>query len=808
MRRILTLCLLFAIFTTTAHSQPVMNQTQSPDQPQARRQEGAELFKLSDVRLLDGPFKDAMEVNRTYLLKLKPDRLLAPFLIDAGLKPKAEMYPNWESSGLGGHTAGHYLSALANMCAATDDKQCRQRLDYMVSELARCQEAHGNGYVGGVPNSKQLWDEVAAGNIRASGFGLNDRWVPWYNLHKTFAGLRDAYVVAGNEQAKRVLIKLADWCDRLVANLTDAQMQDMLRAESGGMNEVLADVAEITGKPKYLALARRFNHQAILQPLEHQQDKLNGLHANTQVPKVVGFQRIAALTGNRDYHRAAVFFWEQVTGHRTIAIGGNSISEHFPAPDQSIQWIESREGPETCNTYNMLRLTEQLFEAEPEGRYADFYERAMFNHILSTQDPEHGGYVYFTPARPRHYRVYSQPQQSFWCCVGTGMENHTKYGRFIYAHNDDSLYLNLFVASELTWKDKGLTLRQDTKFPDQPSTKLTFTLDKPVKLALRIRHPYWASDAGFTVSVNGEPQAVDSEPSSFVTIDREWHSGDVVEVALPMRLHTEPLPYLDQYVAVMDGPIVLAAPTGNEDMPDLFAGSGRMDHVAHGPLEPLDKAPMLVTEPGELTKLIKPVSGEPLTFTAPDAIEPDSFDKLELIPFFRLHEQRYMMYWRSVTPEQYTDALAQIAAAEQAKLRLDRATVDRVAPGEQQPETEHNFKGEQTETGIWQDRHFRHTRDWFSYDLKTNGKRGLALMVTYFGSDQREFDILVNGKLLESVSLKASKPGQFIDVRYPIPAEMVKQAKDGVLTVRFQAKPGSMAGGIFDVRLLHEVKTR
>ncbi len=761
-----------------------------------------ELFALTDVRLLDGPFKHAMDVNLEHLLKFDPDRLLAPFLTDAGLEPKAEKYPNWESNGLDGHTAGHYISALAITYAATGNKECKQRLDYMVSELARCQEAHGDGYVGGIPNGKQMWDEIAAGDIRTSGFGLNDRWVPWYNLHKTFAGLRDAYLIGGNEQAKEVLIKLADWCGKLVSDLSDAQVQDMLRAEHGGMNEVLADVGAITGNKKYIELASRFNHRAILEPLVQQRDELNGLHANTQVPKVVGFERIAHLTHNNAYHRAARFFWERVTQHRTLAFGGNSTSEHFPSPNQSIRWIESREGPETCNTYNMLRLSEQLFCAEPEARYADFYERAMLNHILSTQHPEHGGYVYFTPARPRHYRVYSQPEQAFWCCVGTGMENHGKYGEFIYAHSDDSLWVNLFVASELTWKDKGLTLTQQTRFPDEPSTKLVLNLEEPRQFALKIRHPSWASADGFSISIRGETVQIDARPGSYVAVDREWHDGDVVDVQLPMQISVEPLPYMDEYVALMYGPVMLAAPTSREDMTGLLAGSGRMDHVAHGPLRALDQAPMFVAEVDQLLVLVKPVAGESLTFDASEAIEPDTFDSLKLEPFFRLHDHRYMMYWRSVDPQAYQEVVKQLAEVEQQRLRLDRATVDRVVPGEQQPETEHNFKGENSEAGIWQDRRFRHAHGWFSYDLNSNGNDKLDLMVTYFGSDRRAFEILINGVRLESVSLSAPQPGEFVDVRYPIPATFVNKSKNGMLTIRFQARPGSMAGGIFDVRLL------
>lgn len=765
-----------------------------------------ELFQLSDVELLDGPLRHAVEVNRSMLLRHDPDRLLSPFLLEAGLEPKAPKYPNWENTGLDGHTAGHYLSGLANTAAALDDDECRERLAYMVAELARCQEASGDGFVGGTPGSRELWAEVARGDIRAGGFSLNDRWVPLYNLHKTFTGLRDAYRVAGNEQAKEVLVRLADWCGRLVANLDDAQMQTMLQSEHGGMNEVLADVSVITGDEKYLRLAERFCHRWLLDPLAAGEDRLSGIHANTQVPKVVGFERIAALNGDRRLHDASLYFWENVVGGRTIAIGGNSISEFFPAPNQSIRWIEQREGPETCNTYNMMRLTEELFAASPEARFADFYERAVYNHALSAHHPEHGGYVYFTPARPRHYRVYSQPEVCFWCCVASGMENQSRYGQFLYAHDDEGLYVNLYAPSRLEWRDKGVEVRQATRFPDEQRTSLTFSVEKPVTMAVRLRHPNWVPKGAFRVSVNGEAQAIESAPSSYVELTREWREGDRVDVELPMHTVAEPLPYLDEYVALVHGPIVLAAKTGTEDLVGLIADEARMAHVAAGPLEPTSKAPVLVGSIDEVTQALRPVAGKPLTFTLAGAVRPDSFDRLELEPFFRVHDARYMLYWRRLSEESYAKSLAEAEAAERMKLALDRATIDHVLPGEQQSEVGHQFRGAESETGIWLSRRFRHGTGWFEYVLDAGDHRDVALRVTYFGSDQRRFTIGVNGEELADVEFNAPKPGEFVDVDYPIPAEQLESATDGALTVRFEAKPNSMAGGIFDVRLVDRKK--
>ncbi len=430
------------------------------------------------------------------------DRLLAPYLREAGLETKAKPYGNWESSGLDGHTAGHYLSALSTMIASgadTPDGELKHRLDYMVSELGRCQKVSTDGYVGGVPGSAELWKAIAAGNVDT----INRKWVPWYNLHKLYAGLRDAYWFAGNQQARKILVRCGDWCGQITAGLSEEQMQRMLGQEHGGMNEVLADIYAITGDEKYLRLAQRFNHQAVLDPLERHEDQLTGKHANTQIPKVVGLERIATLTGDTNADSGARFFWENVTGKRTVAFGGNSVSEHFNDPKNFSGMLESREGPETCNTYNMLRLTEELFASRPSAVYADYYERALYNHILASINTERPGYVYFTPIRPEHYRVYSQPDKCFWCCVGTGMENPGKYGEFIYAQATNGVYVNLFIASEINVTNLGLTLRQETIFPDEPRTRLTLKLKKSVAFTLFIRHPAWVATGEFSVKVNG-----------------------------------------------------------------------------------------------------------------------------------------------------------------------------------------------------------------------------------------------------------------------------------------------------------------
>ena len=761
----------------------------------------AKLFPLTSVRLLNGPFEAAAKANREYMLAMDPDRLLAPFRREAGLPIRKPSYGNWESSGLDGHTGGHYLSALADMVAAghdTKDGELRHRLNYMVDELELCQEASPDGYVGGVPGSRAFWKEIAAGHIEA----FNTKWVPWYNLHKTFAGLRDAYLVAGNTKARAILVRLADWAANITASLTDEQMQRMLGYEHGGMNEVLADVYAITGDSKYLALAKRFSHRAILDPLEKNEDRLTGLHANTQIPKVVGFERIATLTGDKVEDGAARFFWDDVTRLRSVAFGGNSVSEHFNDPKNFSGLLEHREGPETCNTYNMLRLTEGLFATEPKATYADYYERALYNHILASVDTDHPGFVYFTPIRPGHYRVYSQPEQCFWCCVGTGMENPGRYGRFIYAKAEDGLYVNLFVPSELSVPESGLTLRQETKFPDEEHTRLSIKLKHPATMTIYVRHPGWVSKAGFSVKVNGKAFPTDSDPSSYVPIHRLWKDGDVVDLHLPMTTTVEGLPDGSSWVAILRGPILLASPTGTQDQFGLHAGDGRGDHIAFGPLVPLDKMPALLTSSKELPKfVVADKAAGPLRFRLVDVAVPASNHGIPLEPFFRIQESRYQMYWSLTTKEGLAERQARLVEEERAKLARDAATVDAVAVGEQQPEVDHAMTGDGLETGIFNGRRWRHGRT-VQYTLNTHGETAIDLAVTYSGGDAgRTFDVFVNDTLLATQALIGDKPGKFFEVRYPIPASAISAAKEEKVTVKFVGRQ-TLAGGLYDVRLL------
>ncbi len=765
-------------------------------------------FPLSDVTLLDGPFKHARDLNIQTLLKYDVDRLLAGYRKEAGLPEKAKSYLNW--AGLDGHIAGHYLSAMAMNCAATNNEECKRRMEYIIAELKACQDANGKnypdwgiGYVGAVPNSKQIWSTLQKGDFAA----FHSAWVPWYNVHKMYAGLRDAWLYAGNEEAKNVFLKFCDWAINITASLSDAQMQSMLDTEQGGMNEVLADAYQMSGDEKYLVAAKRFSHRMLLDPMAEGIDNLDNKHANTQVPKAIGFDRIGELSNDVKYAKAGNFFWQTVTTNRSLAFGGNSRRESFPSASACTDFINDVEGPESCNSYNMLKLTEDLFRKNPSAKYVDYFERTLYNHILSTQNPVNGGYVYFTPVRPRHYRVYSAPNEAMWCCVGSGMENHSKYNEFIYTHSNDSLFLNLFIASELNWRKRGVKIKQQTNFPFEEQTKLTVT-EGSSRFKLLVRYPSWVKDGALKIIVNGKAVSYTSHPSSYVAIDRLWKKGDVVKVILPMHNTIEHLPNVPEYIAFMHGPILLSAKTGTEDLQGLIADDSRWGHIPSGKKLPIDKAPIIVEDNlASLTNKLKPVAGKPLNFTAPQ-IKLINPIPVVFEPFFKIHDTRYMMYWMALSNNQYRSYLDSITVLENQRLELDKRTIDFVAPGEQQPEVDHSMQRQNSNTGNNMDEFWRDARNgFFSYKLSTNKETGLSLIVRYWGAESgnRKFDIYIdNEKLItEDISGKWNER-KFQEVEYAIPDEMLK-GKKGV-RVKFQPLQGNTAGAVYYIRLARKKK--
>ncbi len=598
---------------------------------------------LSDVRLTGGPLKHAQELDARYLLKLDPDQILYYLRKAAGLQPKASHGDGgWDGPGrdLAGHIAGHYLSALSYMYAATGDPRFKQRADYMVEQLKEIQDKQGDGYIGALMGAervggtnrlvqgKTLFEEVARRQIRSSPFDLNGMWSPWYVEHKIFAGLRDAYHYTGNRQALEVEIKFAGWVSTIVTHLTDAQDQRMLRTEFGGMNEVLADLYADTGDRRWLALSGKFEHRAVVDPLAHHEDILGGLHENTQVPKLIGELARYIFTGNKTDGSAAKFFWNQVVFHHSFATGGAGHNEYFGPPDKLNDIVEGRDD-ESCPVYNMLKMTRTLFAIRPEAKYADFLERALFNHVLASIDPNDGQTCYMVPVGQGVQHEYQDMFRSFTCCVGTGMEDHALLGYGIYYESGDKLWVNLYAPSTARWRAEGVNLKMQTDFPEGQHAALEFELHSPKNFTVALRRPAWAGKE-FAVTINGRPVHPLPPPDSYVEVSRRWRNGDTATLVLPKRLHEQPLPDNPRRVALMWGPLVLAG--------DL------------GPIKPQRAHPRRSDSP-EIrflaadqppSRWLKPVAGEPGTFRTDGVGRPKD---VTLKPFYLLPERTYGIYW-------------------------------------------------------------------------------------------------------------------------------------------------------------------
>ena len=732
-------------------------------------------FDLREVRLLEGPFKRAMELDRAYLLSFDTDRLLHTFRVNVGLPSAARPLGGWAepNSEVRGHFEGHFLSACALMYASTGDERLKAKGNQMVAGLAECQQKAGYGYLSAYPES--FIDRVEK---------QQQVWAPYYTLHKIFAGLLDMYVYADNAQALEVARKFGDWAIARNDKLTDAQMQNMLGNEHGGMNECLANLYALTGQEKYLKVAQRFNHMAVIGPASKREDKLTHLHANTQIPKFVGTARQFELTGQPWLQTASTFFWNTVVKERSYVIGGHSDGEAF-SPKETLSEAFGPSTTETCNTYNMLKLTRHLFCWDPRAEYADYYERALLNHILCSQNPETGMMCYYVPLRSGSNKSYNGPMDSFWCCTGTGVENHAKYGDSIYFHDGGSnLYWNLFIASELNWKTQGLKVRQETRFPDQGVSRLILACEKPVAFSLNVRRPEWAT-AGFMLRINEETITLPSQPGHFVTITREWKTGDAVEVVTPFYPHTEAFRDNPHRMAFLNGPLVLSAE-----------------------VKPAKTFPAVVAEEGQILEGLKPLSGKPSTFATDPAIfrvpgQAGSAPTLE--PFYKMHGQRhYMVYFDQFTPDQWQTRQNEYEAQLAARRELEARTVDSVSPGAEQNERDHQWTGEKTGTGDFGDHKYRHATEGgnFSWVVKVLPGKAQELRVTYWGDDggNRVFDILVDGVKLATQKLEQNKPGGFYDETYRL-SETMTQGKEKI-TLKFQAHPGAFAGGVFGVRIL------
>jgi hypothetical protein len=752
---------------------------------------------LSAVRLTGGPLKRAQEMDAQYLLQLEPDRMLAFYRQRAGLAAKAQPYGGWDGDGrnLTGHIAGHYLSAVSLMWAATGDTRFKERADYIVKELKEVQDKHGDGYLSALAGGRQAFGDLSKGTIRSAAFDLNGQWSPWYTLHKTFGGLRDAYRYTDNRIALEVEAKFAQWAEGVLSPLADAQLQQMLNTEFGGMNEVLADLYADTGDRRWLALSHKFDHRAVLDPLVHGEDRLAGLHGNTQVPKMIGSASRYAYTGDRDDRSAAMFFWDRVVGHHTFATGGHGKDEYFREPDQLGRIVDGRTA-ETCNVYNMLKLTRRLFALEPDVRYAEFHERALFNHILGSMDPADGTTCYMVPVGRAVRREYQDLSRSFTCCVGSGMESHALHGLGIYYESGDRLWVNLYVPTTAKWDAAGVNLAMETTFPEGESASLRLTVRTPKAFTLALRRPSWAGE-GFTVRVNGATVAALPKPGSYVELKRTWRTGDVVRLTLPKALWLDATPDNKRRAAILWGPLVLAGDLGPE--PPRSGRALNEDGSALVEERRPATAPALIAAERPIGDWLKPVAGKPGLFrTAGVAKDRD----VELSPFYRLHRRTYAAHWDLFTPGEYETRLAELAAERERLRSLEAATIAFVQPGDAAREKAFNQQGEETTIIRADNRAGRRGTKWFSYDVPVEPSAANVLVVTYQMDNRRvrTFDLFVDGQRLASQTLDANGESRFFDVEYPLSPALVA-AKPRV-SVRFEATNGNEIGAVFGIRTI------
>ncbi|THU34175.1 glycoside hydrolase family 127 protein [Niastella caeni] len=740
-------------------------------------------FHLQDVQLLDGPFKTAMEADVRYLLLIKPDRLLADFREHAGLKAKGERYGGWENSGLAGHTLGHYLSACAMHYAVTRSKLFLDKVNYIVDELAKCQPKR-NGYVGAIPKEDSMWAEVEKGNIRSRGFDLNGAWSPWYTVHKIMAGLLDAYLYCDNKKALTVETGIADWSGHIIRNLPDSSLQRMLFCEYGGMNDVLVNSYALTGNKKYLDLSYKFHDKRILDSLALQKDILPGKHSNTQIPKVIGCIRRYELTASEKDKTIAGFFWKTVVENHSYAPGGNSNYEYLGPPGKLNDALTDNT-METCNTYNMLKLTRHLFALQPSVHFMDYYEKALYNHILSSQNHSNGMMCYFVPLRMGTQKEFSDSFNTFTCCVGSGMENHVKYGESIYFLGaDGSLYVNLFIASRLNWKEKGVVVEQQTQLPVDNKILFTIKAVKPAAFPLRIRNPYWSKQR-IVVAVNGkEVPDVQADANGYFTISRTWKTGDKIEFKPDLQLYTEAMPDNPNRVAVFYGPLVLAGVFGNKE-PDPVTG-----------------IPVLVSTETNPAQWLKADNSQPLVFHSVNTGQPK---EVTLMPFNQVQKEFYSVYWDLFTPQSWGEQQKVYEAERKKRHEMEIKTVDLLRLGEMQPERDHDFVGDRVNIGEEHTKKYRiaYPGGFFTFNMKVDPSTINSLLCTYWGMDNRGriFDILINDVKVATEDLNKYKASKFYEIVYAIPAELTK-GKDKV-KVTFKPAANNMAGPVYgEVRMM------
>ncbi|MGQ9801371.1 MAG: beta-L-arabinofuranosidase domain-containing protein [Candidatus Saccharicenans sp.] len=821
---VLTLIILTLLTALPAFSQTFVQ----PRDPKARATQDmlvrALPVPLNKIRLTGGPLLKAQQLTMDYLLKLEPDRMLALYRQVAGLKPKAEPYGGWDGPGrnLSGHIAGHYLSAVSLMYAATGDPRFKERADYIVKELKEVQDKNGDGYLVALGGGRRCFEALARGEIKAASFDLNGEWSPWYTLHKTFAGLSDAYRLTGNKTALEVEVKFAAWAEKILTGLNDYQLQRMMDTEFGGMNEVLINLYADTGDSRWLKLADKFYHRIFVEPLVRHQDILGGTHGNTQIPKMIGQAVRYLYTGDSSDLMASSFFFDLVAHRHSFSTGGNGMNEYFGPAEELAHQIDGRTA-ESCNVYNMLKLGRLLFALAPEAHYADFIERALFNHVLGSIDPEDGRMCYMVPVGRAVQHEYQDMFRSFTCCVGSGMENHALHGLGIYYENKNSLWVNLFVPSKAEADLLGASIDMQTDFPEGEKATITFRLKQPKEFTVFLRRPWWAGE-GFAVKINGRylpAEALLRKSSAenvqytraikdrdrfgyYLEIKRQWQSGDVIEVNLPKSLYLEPAARDERIVAIMWGPLVLAGDLGPERT--WSRREDEQDEVR--PVAITRDYPLLVASPRPVSEWVKPLAGKPGHFetagVARKIQEPEILIEIELVPFYRLHRRLYSGYWDYIDEAEFQKRAADYKAEAERLKKLEEATVVKVQLGDQKSEKDFNFQaGENINFQRVLGWGSRRGRTWFSLELPLKDLTRPKLHVTYYSEERLRpcrFSILLDGEqLFQEAITRIPSPG-FIEKEYQLPEKLTKGKNK--ITIKFQAEPGSEIAPVVRLRLL------
>lgn len=720
----------------------------------------------------------AAEANRAYLASLSPDRLLHNFHQGAGLPVKAPVYGGWEAQSIAGHTLGHWLTACSLQVAHTGDPELRERLAYAVAELARVQAAHGDGYVGGTTRwgqtdaaaGKQVFEALRRGDIRANRFGLNDGWVPIYTWHKVHAGLLDAHRLAATPGALDVATGLAGYFATIIEGLSDAQVQQILVAEHGGINEAYAETYALTGDDRWLKIARRLRHRAVLDPIAARRDELAGLHANTQIPKVIGLARLYEVGGDPAEAGAARFFHQVVTRDHSYVIGGNSDREHFGRPGQ-IAGHMAETTCEACNSYNMLKLTRHLWSWKPDGALFDYYERTQLNHILAHQNPADGRFVYFMPMAAGGRRSYSTREDSFWCCVGSGMESHAKHADSIWWKGGETLYLNLFIASTLDLGEGDFAVDLSTRYPDEPKVNLEILRAPEGEREIAIRAPAWSEYT--SVTVNGRPAGMRGE-DGYIRVKRRWKAHDDVVLYMRMDLRAEPTPDDPNLVAFVSGPLVLAADVGPAD-------------------RPFEKAAPALVGDGPAQTLLRKAGQGPHTYAGRTA----QGEAVVFGPFFNQYANRTAVYAPTFTKARWAAEGPAYLAAERARIDTVARTVDTVYLGEQQPEVDHQVAaappGEIIQLNGRSGRKLA-PGGWLEATLKRRAGP-LTLQMVHWGQDAGQSAVVrADGAPIGAFATPAQRRDGFLAVDLPLPP--------GDKPVRIRIEAGDKPVVIYELRVM------